>query len=81
MAVGGAQALIFTAGIGENSWQFRERTCDGLGALGIKLDRVANIERNGEGRIISAIDSSIPVLVIPTNEEAAIAAQVEELLA
>lgn len=80
VAVGGAQALVFTAGIGENSWQFRERVCNGLAALGIKLDMPRNVSRSSEPRIISALDSGIPVLVVPTNEEEAIAGLVKDLL-
>lgn len=80
VAVGGANALVFTAGIGENSWQFRERVCNGLGALGIKLDMPTNVARSAEPRIISSWDSAIPVLVVPTNEEEAIAGLVKQLL-
>lgn len=80
VAVGGANALVFTAGIGENSWQFRERVCNGLGALGIKLDMPTNVARSAEPRIISSLDSTIPVLVVPTNEEEAIAGLVKQLL-
>lgn len=73
VAVGGAQALIFTAGIGENSHQFRALVGERLAALGIKLDDEANLVRGDEPRIISTEDSLIPVLVVPTNEEKAIA--------
>ena len=73
VAVGGAQAIAFTAGIGENSWQFRERVVDGLGALGVKLDRAANVERSRASRVVSAPESAIPVFVVPTDEEGAIA--------
>jgi acetate kinase len=73
VAVGGAQALVFTAGIGENSAAFRALVADRLGALGIKLDAEANLVRSGSPRVISAADSAIPVLVVPTDEERAIA--------
>ena len=73
VAVGGAQAIAFTAGIAENSWQFRERVVDGLGALGVKLDRAANVERSRASRVVSAPESAIPVFVVPTDEEGAIA--------
>mgnify|MGYP006206178051 CR=1 FL=1 len=73
VAVGGAQAIVFTAGIGENSWPFRERVVDGLGALGVELDRMANVDRGGGARVISTAGSAIPVLVVATDEEAAIA--------
>lgn len=79
VAVGGMQALVFTAGIGENSSQFRELAISRLGALGIKLDAEANLVRGDEPRIISTEDSAIPVLVVPTNEEKAIAEATEAL--
>jgi acetate kinase len=73
VAVGGAKALVFTAGIGENSHQFRGLVADKLGALGIELDAGLNTERSKEPRVISSPQSAIPVLVIPTDEERAIA--------
>ena len=73
VAVGGAKALVFTAGIGENSQQFRAQVTDRLGALGIELDGGLNAERSKEPRVISTKSSAIPVLVVPTDEERAIA--------
>lgn len=73
VAVGGAQAIVFTAGIGENSSAFRQLVADRLSALGIRLDSDANKARSKQSRVISAPDSAIPVLVVPTDEEAAIA--------
>jgi acetate kinase len=73
VAVGGAKALVFTAGIGENSSQFRTMVADRLGALGIALDAGLNSERSAEPRVISTPESRIPVLVVPTDEEQAIA--------
>ena len=70
--IGGADAIILTGGIGENSDEGRRRIVSRLGALGIKLDPVANKVR-GETRIISAKGSKIPVIVMPTNEELMIA--------
>lgn len=81
VAVGGAKALVFTAGIGENSHQFRKLAVERLGALGIKLDDDANLVRGDEPRLISTEDSAIPVLVVPTNEEKAIAEATEALVA
>lgn len=80
VAVGGMQALIFTAGIGENSSSFRELTVNRLGALGIKLDDGANQVRSDEPHLISTEDSAIPVLVVPTNEEKAIAEATEVIV-
>jgi acetate kinase len=70
--VGGADAIVMTGGIGENSSEVRERIVARLGALGIKLDRKANAVR-GKLEVISAKGSKIPVVIIPTNEELAIA--------
>ena len=73
VAVGGARALVFTAGIGENSHQFRSLVGERLGALGIELDAGLNSQRSKEPRVISTEASAIPVLVVPTDEERAIA--------
>ncbi|MCQ2000300.1 acetate/propionate family kinase [Arthrobacter zhaoxinii] len=73
VAVGGAQAVVFTAGIGENGWKFRQLVVDQLGPLGIRLDTDANLAPGKQARRISSADSSIPVLVVPTDEEEAIA--------
>ncbi|RKR20784.1 acetate kinase [Arthrobacter oryzae] len=73
VAVGGAKALVFTAGIGENSHQFRNLVAQRLGALGVELDAGLNRERSKEPRIISTATSALPVLVVPTDEERAIA--------
>ena len=70
--VGGADAIVMTGGIGENSSEVRERIIRRLGALGIKLDKTANKVR-GEVKVISAKGSKIPVIVLPTNEELMIA--------
>jgi acetate kinase len=80
VAVDGAQALVFTAGIGENAAPFRARVCDRLGALGIRLDDDANAARSRETRRISAPDSAVEVLVVPTDEEQAIAAATAALV-
>jgi len=71
--VGGADAIVMTGGIGENSAEVRERIVNRLGALGIRLDRKANAKAHGVVATISAKGSKIPVVVIPTNEELAIA--------
>ena len=70
--VGGADAIVMTGGIGENSSEVRERIVSRLGALGVKLDKAANKVR-GEVKAISAKGSKIPVVVMPTNEELMIA--------
>jgi acetate kinase len=71
-AMGGIDAVVFTAGIGENSSSMRENICDGLEFLGITIDTEKNKTR-GREIDISKPDSKVRVLVIPTNEELMIA--------
>ena len=71
-AIGGADAIALTAGAGENNLVVRGRIVEGLSALGIKLNKEANTVR-GEELLLSTADSSIPVWVVPTNEELKIA--------
>ena len=73
LVVGGADAIILTGGIGENSAEGRERVVSRLGALGIRLDKKANAKTRGVTAAISTKDSKIPVIVLPTNEELMIA--------
>jgi acetate kinase len=77
-ALGGLDALVFTAGIGEHAAPVRERVCRQAEWLGVRLDSAAN-ERSET--CISAAGSAVDVLVIPTNEEWMIARHVTELLA
>jgi acetate kinase len=70
-AMNGADAVIFTGGIGENSSEIRSRICDGLSGLGISLDPAANQAKSHEARQIGT--SPIPVWVVPTQEELLIA--------
>ena len=72
-------ALVFTAGIGEHSPVVRERICSGLGILGVTLDRDRNLEACGEC-LISAPESRVAVLVVPTDEEMMIARETQELI-
>ena len=79
--MGGLDCIVFTAGIGENTPIVREGVCEGLEFLGVKLDKEANeAKNNGSIREISAKDSKVKVLVIPTNEELVIARETAELL-
>ena len=71
--VGGADAIIFTGGIGENSSDGREQIMKRLGALGVKIDKAANARIRGEAGLVSTKDSKIPCVVLPTNEELMIA--------
>ena len=73
----GADAVIFTAGVGENAVSFRKAVIDGLSWFGMTLDPEKNV-RGAEGEISTA-DSKVKVLVIPTDEELMIARDVERL--
>ena len=79
--IGGADAIVMTGGIGENSTEARAQIVKRLGALGIKLDKAANERLHGELGVISTKDSKIPVVVIPTNEELMIARDTVRVLA
>ncbi|MDO4552807.1 MAG: acetate kinase [Bacillota bacterium] len=76
----GADAIVFTAGLGENSISMRESICAEMENLGIKLDREKNKVR-GKETVISAEDSKIKLLLIPTNEELMIARDTAEIVA
>ena len=77
-AMGGVDAVIFTAGVGENDKAIRAMVCQGLDFMGLKLDGTANDVR-GKETVISAADSKVKVLLIPTNEELMIAIDTAEL--
>lgn len=80
-AMGGLDCIVFTAGIGENTPVVREGVCEGLEFLGVKMDKAKNEGKNdGSIRDISAADSRVKILVIPTNEELVIARETAELL-
>jgi acetate kinase len=74
-AMGRVDAISFTAGVGENDPLMRARALEGLEGLGIVLDAERNAERSRQPRVISADASDVAVLVVPTNEELAIAQQ------
>jgi acetate kinase len=78
-AMNGVDAICFTAGVGENSALVRSMTCGYLGYLGIRINEEDNKKR-GEETVISEKDSPVKVLVIPTNEELAIARETVSLL-
>ncbi len=78
-AMNGVDAICFTAGIGENSPETREAVCEYLGYLGIAIDADQNKKR-GEDVVISTADSKVKVMVIPTNEELAIARETAALV-
>jgi acetate kinase len=74
-ALGRLDGLVFTAGIGENSDRVRAGVCQGLELLGIRLNPSRNRARSARPRTVSADDSPVAVLVVPTNEELEIATQ------
>ncbi|WP_352400405.1 acetate kinase [Anaerotignum sp.] len=78
-AMNGVDCIVFTAGLGENSGSTRRLICDYLGYLGVHIDSYNNSLR-GKAMEISASDSRVRVLVIPTNEELVIARDTKELL-
>ena len=78
-AMNGVDAIVFTAGLGENNIVVREQVLNHFGYMGITLDKEANQIR-GEEKIISTPDSKVTVAVIPTNEELAIAHETGALL-
>ena len=77
-AMGGVDAVIFTAGVGENDKAIRAMVCEGLEYMGVQLDNAANDVR-GKETVISTPDSKTKVLLIPTNEELMIAIDTAEL--
>lgn len=76
----GADALVFTAGIGENNPLVRSRVCEGLDFCGLRLDEEKNSATRATEALISAPDSKIEVWVLPTNEEIVIARSVFQKL-
>ena len=78
-AMGGVDVIVFTAGVGENQISMRSAVCDGLEFLGVKFDESKNNVR-GEEAVISADDSKVKVVVIPTDEELMIATDTMNLL-
>ena len=78
-AMGGVDAIVFTAGIGENSKETRAGVLEGLEYLGLELDEEANNSR-GEKVFISTEDSDVKAMVVPTNEELVIARDTKEII-
>lgn len=78
-AMNGVDAICFTAGLGENDCKVREQICSYFGYMGIEIDKEANKTR-GEDKVISTKNSKVDVLVIPTNEELAIARETLALI-
>ena len=79
-AMGGVDALVFTAGVGENSVTVRAQTCEDMEWIGISLDETLNNECQATDAVISSADSKVQVLVVPTNEELVIARETVRLV-
>ena len=72
-AMNGIDAVLFTGGIGENSWEVREQVCQNMDYFGIKIDEALNRTIRGKLTKISTPESKIEVWIVPTNEELLIA--------
>lgn len=79
-AMGGIDVLVFTAGVGENQTGMREAACEGLGFMGIEIDKAKNATIRGEEAVISTPESKVKVVVIPTDEELMIASDTMALV-
>ena len=81
-AMNGLDAVVFTAGMGENNTELRERVCTDMEFLGITLDKDVNTKtfRQSDNVMISTPDSKVQVWVLPTNEELMIASDTEEIV-
>ena len=81
-AMGGVDAIVFTGGIGENNPHYRARVAKNLEFMGVKIDEAKNdkAKRTSDENDVSAADSKVKVLVIPTNEELMIAKDTKELV-
>jgi acetate kinase len=78
--MGGADAIVFTAGIGENRADIRAAICANLGGLGIELDSSLNASTRATETVISKPGSRVKLMVIPTNEELVVARETKRLL-
>lgn len=79
-ALGGVDIIVFTGGVGENQASCREDSCEGLEFMGIKIDKEINNTIRGTEAIVSAPDSRVKVVVIPTDEELMIATDTMDIL-
>ena len=80
LQLNGLDALVFTAGIGENQPGLRDAVCKDLDQLGIVLDSKLSKQAGAQESVISAADSRVKVMIIPTNEELVVAREVKRFL-
>lgn len=78
--MGGVDIIVFTAGVGEHQWDVRYNSTSGLEFIGVKLDEEKNRKNFGEEEVISAEDSRVKVVVVPTDEELMIASDTLALI-
>ena len=76
----GVDIIVFTGGVGENQQPLRKAVCEHLSYLGVKIDDAVNASSRGEEKVISAADSKVNVVVIPTDEELMIARDTEAIV-
>ena len=79
-AMNGCDIIVFTAGVGENQAGMRADVCKGMEWMGVKIDEAKNATIHGEEAVISAPDSKVTVVVVPTDEELMIATDTMNLL-
>ncbi len=79
-ALGGVDVIIFTGGVGENQTGTRQVVCDSLGFMGVKIDNELNANSRGKEVLLSTPDSTVKVVVIPTDEEFMIASDTLEIV-
>jgi len=79
-ALGGVDVIVFTGGVGENQTTTREYVCEGLGFMGVKIDNELNAKSHGKEVLLSTPESSVKVVVIPTDEEFMIASDTLEIV-
>ena len=77
--MGGVDLLIFTGGVGENSFELRSWVCSGMEFMGIRIDEAVNRASRGVDAILSTPESRVKVATIATNEELVIATDTYEL--
>lgn len=76
----GVDVIVFTGGVGENQQPLRQAVCNHLTYLGVKIDEQINAGSRGEEKVISASDSKVKIVVIPTDEELMIAQDTEDIV-
>jgi acetate kinase len=79
-ALGGVDVIVFTGGVGENQTSTREYVCEGLGFMGVKIDNELNAKSHGVEVLLSTPESTVKVVVIPTDEEYMIASDTLEII-